>query len=102
METRRDNHPFFATPKWRNWQTRQVQDLVSVKDVEVRVLSSAPFLSRLTANNALGPFLLANRFPPIFREKGIFWAFPQKETHMAGIRKMGEAYYCTFRFQGRR
>jgi hypothetical protein len=28
-------------PKWRNWQTRQVQDLVSVKDVEVRVLSSA-------------------------------------------------------------
>jgi Protein of unknown function (DUF2442) len=28
-------------PKWRNWQTRQVQDLVPVKGVEVRVLSSA-------------------------------------------------------------
>src|SRR5262245_48602171 len=24
------------------------------------------------------------------------------ETHMAGIRKKGDAYYCTFRFQGRR
>src|SRR5437763_8340570 len=29
------------SPKWRNWQTRQVQDLVPVKGVEVRVLSSA-------------------------------------------------------------
>ena len=28
-------------PKWRNWQTRQVQDLVPVKGVEDRVLSSA-------------------------------------------------------------
>src|SRR5438270_13735969 len=30
-------------PKWRNWQTRQVQDLVPVTGVEVRVLSSALF-----------------------------------------------------------
>ena len=37
-------------PKWRNWQTRQVQDLVSVKDVEVRVLSSALSSKALTAN----------------------------------------------------
>ena len=28
-------------PKWRNWQTRQVQDLVPVTGVEVQVLSSA-------------------------------------------------------------
>jgi hypothetical protein len=33
-------------PKWRNWQTRQVQDLVPVKGVEVRVLSSAPYPER--------------------------------------------------------
>ena len=34
--------PNQSVPKWRNWQTRQVQDLVPVKGVEVRVLSSAP------------------------------------------------------------
>src|SRR5436305_8706791 len=28
--------------------------------------------------------------------------FRTKETHMAGIRKKGDAFYCTFRFQGRR
>jgi hypothetical protein len=28
--------------------------------------------------------------------------FRTKETHMAGIRKKGDASYCTFRFQGRR
>src|SRR6266480_2016924 len=33
-----------VSPKWRNWQTRQVQDLVPLTGVEVRVLSSA-FLS---------------------------------------------------------
>src|SRR5437764_4309877 len=33
-------------PKWRNWQTRQVQDLVPVKGVEVRVLSSAVLSTR--------------------------------------------------------
>jgi hypothetical protein len=25
-----------------------------------------------------------------------------KETHMAGIRKKGDAFYCTFRFRGKR
>ena len=30
-----------SKPKWRNWQTRQVQDLVLVKGVQVQVLSSA-------------------------------------------------------------
>jgi integrase len=40
-------------------------------------------------------------FPPFFRQKGIFRAFPHKETHMAGIRKKGDAYYCTFRFQAK-
>src|SRR6516165_5803127 len=34
-------HTNVIKPKWRNWQTRQVQDLVPVKGVEVRVLSSA-------------------------------------------------------------
>src|SRR6516164_10581648 len=35
------NNKNVPLPKWRNWQTRQVQDLVPVKGVEVRVLSSA-------------------------------------------------------------
>ncbi len=38
---------------WRNWQTRQLQVLVGVKLVEVRILSSAVFflLLKKTQNN---------------------------------------------------
>src|SRR5262245_39174074 len=32
-------------PKWRNWQTRQLQELVPVQGVQVQVLSSALFPS---------------------------------------------------------
>lgn len=42
-----------SMPKWRNWQTRQLQELVSVKEVEVRVLSSA--LKFTTSNGLLPP-----------------------------------------------
>jgi hypothetical protein len=37
-------------------------------------------------------------FPPAGRLQGVSIG----ETHMAGIRKKGDAYYCTFRSQGRR
>ena len=49
----------FATdqPKWRNWQTRQVQDLVPVQGVEVRVLSSAPGIEGL-GSWRLKPFVV--------------------------------------------
>ena len=42
------------------------------------------------------------RFPPIFRQQRLFGAFPHRETHVAGIRTKGDAYYCTFRFGGKR
>ena len=48
----RDQVTFHLLPKWRNWQTRQVQDLVPVKGVEVRVLSSALDNKRVYANSA--------------------------------------------------
>ncbi|GEM_PF-1493424 len=38
--------PHSQSRMWRNWQTRKVQVLVSVKDVEVRVLSSASNLKQ--------------------------------------------------------
>ncbi len=31
---------------WRNWQTRQVEGLVSFLDVVVRIHSAAPYLKR--------------------------------------------------------
>src|SRR5713101_5693796 len=49
-------------PKWRNWQTRQVQDLVPVMGVEVRVLSSAPFRPRAYDDRVVSPSCLAEPF----------------------------------------
>lgn len=37
----------YYQPRWRNWQTRNVEVVVPVKGVEVRVLSSAPFFTKL-------------------------------------------------------
>ena len=34
-------------PKWRNWQTRQVQDLVAAKAMGVQIPPSAPFYCRV-------------------------------------------------------
>jgi hypothetical protein len=39
-------------------------------------------------------------FPPLGHFQGVL--AERGETHMAGIRKKGNAYYCTFRFQGAR
>src|SRR5439155_993184 len=87
-----------SLPKWRNWQTRQVQDLVPVKGVEVRVLSSAPFRATTWGNPSRCPCSWRSDFSAGRASTGRF----RTETHMAGIRKQGDGYYCTFRFQGKR
>ncbi len=43
-------------PKWRNWQTRQLQELVPVQGVQVQVLSSALMQDEGLRRGGVNPF----------------------------------------------
>jgi integrase len=101
-----DNSRTRTEPKWRNWQTRQVQDLVPVKGVEVRVLSSAVLVTKgLTANNAVGPFC----FPQAVGENlgkrlgshAVDIALCQEAT-VASLERRNKTYRVVFMYRGRK
>jgi hypothetical protein len=94
------------TPEWRNWQTRQVEGLVTFTGRA----GSSPVSGTLKGKDLQthlspypSPFYLG--FPPFFRRPGTYRAFPhtmaERSLVMLGVRKKGDAYYYTLCFQGR-
>jgi hypothetical protein len=53
-------------PEWRNWQTRQVEGLVTVKVVQVQVLSPAPYGARSYVKSGSLPHFAENDFLQFF------------------------------------
>src|SRR5450432_2053982 len=115
MKTAVVTPPFFLTIRENTYTLEQrdseVAELAdapasgagSRKGVEVRVLSSALNRARGYGNDVPLPFLASLHFSAKFPPKGTLQGVSiQQETHMAGIRKKGDGYHCTFRFQGKR
>src|SRR5437764_12721075 len=80
-------------PKWRNWQTRQVQDLVPLTGVEVRVLSSALQALKGVTARSRDPFRLRPRVGGVV---GVYhWGW----VGVAGP-QLCSAYHCVEDSQG--
>ena len=89
-------------PKWRNWQTRQVQDLVPVKGVEVRVLSSAILKGQgfRSTDLPLAFFACVQFFCYSSAVISVTWHSNRGAYGFSSAK--GDSYYCQFYFQGHR
>src|SRR5262245_44554764 len=92
-------------PKWRNWQTRQVQDLVPVKGVEVRVLSSAPCHERSYGESCRRPFPFPRSVwgncgedPPLTLRSRC----PGRRQPMAALELRNKTYRVVFMYAGKK
>src|SRR5581483_3067289 len=94
-------------PKWRNWQTRQLQELVPVTGVEVRVLSSA--LQKSLDFPGFLRFWTVKRLPPFALGSSFFLPFfccaynpLSRRERMAGLQQKGGTWFCQFYELGNR